>query len=305
MAKIDFKELREKAVGVAQEAASKSKELADKSMELAAEAKYEFDLKTINPIHEERFNSIEYHVPSIIQVMDYDKKMENPVCEGAWGFQEKIKDKSLLCLMSESVEKTELNFIPYMSNTFYYRNPYIENTYICLDEYFQYIQDAKVHELEMIAQSLGAKKVKIAFKEIKKTLVSNSRTGDAKVKLPFGKKSGVAVNANYNESENQFSNIEIASEIEFVDRKDPVEPTLTYFKGNMDIMSLVKMRLEKDNPIKSKTFKFNCVQGRDMQKNDAVSIDAILEKKGFAGNVSIVSEVQQEQRKVLEYSIEF
>lgn len=305
MARIDFKELKEKAVGVAQEAASKSKELADKSMELAAEAKYEFDLKTINPIHEERFNSIDYHVPSIIQVLDYDKKMENPVCEGAWGFQERIKDKSLLCLMSESVEKTELKFIPYMSNTLYYRNPYMENTYICLDEYFRYIQDAKVHELETIAHSLGAKKVKIAFKEMKKTLVSNNKSGEAKVKLPFSKKSGMEVNVNHIDSENQFSNIEIASEIEFVDRKDPVEPKLTYFKGNMDIMTLIKMRLEKDNPIKSKTFKFNCVQGRDMQKNDAVSIDAILEKKGLSGNVSIVSEVQEEQRKVLKYSIEF
>lgn len=305
MAKIDFKELREKAIITAQEAMDKGKEFADKSMELAAEAKYEFDLKTINPVSEERFNSVDYHVPSIIQIMEYDKKMDNPVCEGAWGFQEKIKDKSLLCLMSESVEKTEIEFIPYMSNTFYYKNPYIDNTYICLDEYFQFIEDAKVHELEMIAQSLGAKNVKITFKELKKTLVSNSGNGNAKVKLPFTKKNNMNVNASHNASENQFSNVEIASEIEFVDRKDPVEPKLVYFKGNMDIMALIKMRLEKDNPIKSKTFKFNCVQGRDMQKSDAASIDAILEKKGFSGNVSIVSEVQEEQRKVLEYSIEF
>ena len=106
--------------------------------------------------------------------------------------------------------------------------------------------------------------------------------------------------------------------VNFIGKKDIAVTTEEFKVKLVEISEMATLEYDYDgtfkydggslqllNPIKSKTFKFNCVQGRDMQKNDAVSIDAILEKKGLSGNVSIVSEVQEEQRKVLEYSIEF
>lgn len=316
MAKLEFNNIRDRAKEMAKDITETGKDLSQKGVvkakegariisEQVAEAKYEFDKKTINPIKLEEINNPEYTMPSLLQLIEYDKKMANPVCKDALGFQEKIKDKPILCLLNKYADDLEIEFYPYKTETIYYKNPYIENMYLQLDSYFKYIEDAKVHELEQIAQCLGAKKVKISFKEVKKSLVSNTAKKQGKIKIPFNKHSSTAVSANQNSIEKEFSDIKIASEIEFDGGKLPSEPELVYFKGDRDITTLVKMRLEPENTIKSKVYEFLCGTGKEMQQKEAASIDFILEKKGLTGNVSIVSEVQAEQRKILEYKIEF
>ena len=310
MAKIELggikdkaKTLAEKGKAAAEKGAEKAKEGAAAASEKISDAKYEFDLKTINPVSRERLESFDYQIPSLIQIMEHDRKMDNPVCENALGFQEKIKDKNLLCIMNQFVEQTSIQFAPYLTKTIYCRNPYIENMYISLDEYFAYIDNAKVHELEMVAQSLGAKKVKISFKKKKKTLVSN--VSEVKSKNPFAKIGKVEASVKHETTETEFADISIASQIEFDGGKAPVKPELVYFKGNADIETLIKMRLDSENALTSKTYSFACGKGKELQLNDAARIDVVLAKKGMGGNTSIVSEVQEEQRKVLEYSIEF
>lgn len=316
MAKLDLNNLKENAKVKIADVAEKSKVVAGKGIEKAKEGfdavaeqvsdtKYEIDMKLINPITKQQLEAFEYNIPSLIQLVESDRKMDNPVCADALGFQETIKGKTLLCVLNKHIDDTGINFEPCIDENFYCKNPYIDNEYIRLDDYFSYIEKAKVNELELIAQSLGAKKVKIVFKKQKKTLVSNAAQVNAKIKLPFGKKDGANANINHNAKSNEYGDIKIASELNFKGKATPAEPELIYFKGNSDIISLIKMRLSSDNPISSKTFEFECGSGKELQHKDAMGIDAVLEKKGFAGNASIVSEVQEEQRKVLEYSIEF
>lgn len=316
MAKIEFNNMKDKAKELARDITETGKDLSQKSVvkakegakiisEQVADAKYEFDKKIINPVNKADLDSSEYTVPSLIQLIEYDKKMANPVCKDALGFQEKIKDKAMLCLLNKYTDNLGIDFYPYKAETMYYKNPYIENMYIQLDSYFKYIEDAKVHELEQIAQSLGAKRVKISFKEEKKNLISNNAKKQGKLKIPFNKQSKADIVAKQDVLEKEFSNIKIASEIEFDGGKMPTKPELVYFKENRDITALIAMRLEPENPVKSKTYEFHCGRGREMQKTEAASIDFILEKKGLTGNVSLVSEVQAEQRKTLEYKIEF
>lgn len=270
-----------------------------------ADAKYNFDLKTINPATPEKLFSPEYDFPSMIQVLEHDKKMETPVCKGAFGFHERIKDNYLLCIMSKYADQVGITFMPYITETIYCQNSYDERMYICLDDYFEFIHDAKIHELEKIAQCLGAKKVSISFKTVKKSLVSDNTDSSMKIKMPFNKKKTFGASYSHDAASNEFSDIKIASEIEFDGNKAPEEPELTYFKGNSDITSLIKMRLDPELPLKTKTYEFHCGQSREMREKDAAGIDAVLKAKGLSGNATMVSELQLEQRKILEYKIEF
>lgn len=304
-AKEKFADATEKGKAVAEMGVVKAKEGAAVVAEQAADAKYELDLKRIRPITKEQLEAFEYTVPSLIQVIEHDKKMDNPVCADALGFQETIKGKDLLCVMSTFAESIGINFKPCLEENFYCKNPYVENEYIRLDDYFSHIDQAKVNELKRIAQALGAKKIKVSLNKKKKTLVSNTGQAKAKLKLPFGKKSNVKANVNHNSQVDEYEEVRIMTEPSFAGNPNPSEPELCYFKGDDQINSLIRMRLYEDNPLQKETYKFDCGRGKELQKKDAAGIDAVLEKKGFTGNASIVSEVQEEQRKVLEYSIEF
>jgi len=316
MAKFDLNSIKEAAKEKLADATEKGKAVAEKGVvkakegavvvaEQAADAKYELDLKRIRPITKEQLEAFEYTVPSLIQVVEHDKKMDNPVCAEAFGFQETIKGKDLLCVMNQFAEDIGISFKPYLEENFYCKNPYVENEYIRLDDYFSYIDKAKVAELKMIAQSLGAKKIKVSLNKKKKTLVSNGGQAKAKIKLPFGNKVNANANLNHNTKANEYDDVKIMTEPTFAGDSDPTEPELCYFKGNAEINSLIAMRLSEKNRLEKEVYLFDCGRGKELQQKDAAGIDAVLEKKGFTGNASIVSEVQEEQRKVLEYSIEF
>ena len=263
--------------------------------------KYEYDLKTLRPIFENDLSPDLYSNSTVIRIVNYDKRMENDVCQGAVGFEEKIRQANALCLYSRYAEKTGINFYPAIKESVYCVNPYNENMYICIDDYFDYIKKAKIAELENVAYSLGAKHIKISFKEKKKTFsLKNS-----KINIPY--KDIINVGISHGISKDDLEEIRVETDAIFEGNDIPSEPTLTYFKEESDIVSLIKMRTdtESQNKIKSKTYLFEYCRSQDMQENTAADIDSIVKKLGISANSSVENQVQSSKKMVLEYSIEF
>ncbi len=51
-----------------------------------------------------------------------------------------VKGMEILNIYEDSAQQLGMKFYPNISKTIYYANPYQNNVYICLDEYFDYIK---------------------------------------------------------------------------------------------------------------------------------------------------------------------
>lgn len=60
-----------------------------------------------------------------------------------------------------------ISFYPNYDSEFYYVNPVDSDNYIVLDEYFDYLKQVRVGELQKIAQDLGAKHSELLIKKRK------------------------------------------------------------------------------------------------------------------------------------------
>lgn len=60
-----------------------------------------------------------------------------------------------------------LSFYPNSEGEFYYVDPINKDNYIALDEYFNYLKQVRISELQKIAQDLGAKYFRVTYKEEK------------------------------------------------------------------------------------------------------------------------------------------
>ena len=65
----------------------------------------------------------------------------------------------------DSVNVYGISFYPNYDSEFYYVNPVDSDNYIVLDEYFDYLKQVRVGELQKIAQDLGAKHFRVTYKE--------------------------------------------------------------------------------------------------------------------------------------------
>jgi len=264
-------------------------------------AKYEIDLKRLQPIFAEDLSERTQKRPRWFRVVEYDKRLENEACKNSIGFEEKIKREDVIHFYSKDLELLKVNFYPCIQETIYCINPYNENMYISLEEYFTYIKKAKVDELQKIAHSLGAKEVKISLKERKKTfIVKDSKT----TANGTGKANGTIEQKNQNE---ELMSVEVAADIKFSGDAPPKMPELTYFKYDKDIEALIKMRCNEEsaNQIKEKTYRISYFNSSEMQEETAIKIDTVLQQLGCAGNSTVQSEVQTKKRMELEYYVLF
>lgn len=112
--------------------------------------------------------------------------------------------------------------------------------------------------------------------------------------------------AEFSSSEKQYTNFSVAAESYFDGSGEPVRPELQYYRHEQDIQNLIKMRLNGDhNAIQSKTYTLKYNSTATIKELEAAKIDAALKTLGCSGNTSVTSEVQKENRMVLEDLIEF
>lgn len=264
----------------------------------AAQAKREYDLRRFKPIMEERLPRHLVIMPDMIQITDYDKREDEEVCKGAVAFNDGYKGISAITILTKNVDLLNSTFYPTIEEGVYYRDPYDPHYYINLNDYFEFLKKAKVHELNQIAQALGAKHIKITLMAEKKYFVQKKNNVSIEAKK-VGKGSSQTSN-----SVTKFESIEVAAEKSFKGH-EPHMPELKYFENEPDIHTLIKSRLDKDNPIikDRATFKYNT--SSLIKRNNALKIEGMLKKFKISGNATISKEVENEERIFFDYEIEY
>ena len=257
------------------------------------------ELKTLQPIFIEALASSDFTMPKLVRITERDKRYTgSSVCQGSIGYLSNQKGLRIVNIFNDSLGAFNLKYYPNTDCEFYYVDPSKANMYIALDKYFDYLKIVRVNELQKIAQDLGAKYFKVTYKEEKSSLTAQKAKANAKA-------SNVAsVNAEHEHSASNYSKIEIAAEMNFPG-KAPVKPKLHYLKDDHSINTLISMRMDKNTPLLNQKYMLKMSTSSGMKETDAVKIDAVLKGLKCAGNTTLVSEVQNEARRYLEYDIEF
>lgn len=313
--------VREKASDIAEAAADKGDEVKNQLVDVrkgiavnvkkggrfavakVEDFKEDIDEKRYNPVSRDRFLAEDFQVPKLIWLMDSDPHPNIEACRDAVGYMPRIGKMRILKLIKGEVSDQKLSFYPNLNESIYYRNPYEKDLYVNLDEYFDYIKKKRVNELVDIASKLGAKYVKIVFKEEKKAFVSldGKKKTKEKAKGAGGEEEAIELKA----SAKDLQELEVACEMEFTGHNNPETPELIYYKNDPDIESLVQLCMDKANPPKSKSYTLKYNRKQDINLDAAIKIDFVLSKLSMAASASVKSEVEKENRMYMEYQIKF
>lgn len=264
--------------------------------------KCDIDRKRLCPFYESDLNSPDFVMPRMIRFVDADERRTNKACEGAIGFETNTKDANMLNMYIENADMLHLNFYPFLDSSVYYADPCHKDLYIRLDEYFIYLKKVRVDELLTVAQNLGAKHVKISLKEMRTDCESDTSEKE------LGTEDGTG-NVSSGRKTMKKTQSEVVAEANFSGRhiwNRITEPKLCYFKNESDIKSLVDMRMNGGkNKILSRTYSFKYMNSSGIRLSDVKGIEGIL--KGLKCNLSdsFVSEAENENNLILDYSIEF
>lgn len=270
----------------------------DKVFDLILEKKRAFDLYRFNPITEEQLQAELETMPRIIRIVDQDERTEEDVCKDAVAFNDGTKEMRAITVLAGHVGLIDAEFYPYRQESVYYRDPSDPNKYIDLNDYFEYIKKAKVNELNQIAQDLGARHITITLKAEKKKFVR--KKDEEKVKA--GKKNGTE--RDHSMKATEYEILEVVSDKTFKGHK-PQMPELNYFRNDQDIRSIIDRRLDEGNPIyeDNETLKYS--NSSVIDKREALKIEGVLKEFKLGGNATISNQIENEERLVLEYQIEY
>lgn len=261
------------------------------------------DKKRLSPIYLENLNNNEYTIPEMVRVVEYDKQhMENEACEGSIGFFDKIAGASVLTIYKKQVKNFNINFYPNVIESLYYLTPFQTNRYVEYSDYFAYEEKQRLTELNTIAHALGAKYFKVTIMEEQTKTFSVAMKGDSNLSFEQNKMSD-KIDAGFDKKELQV--VKIGSELRMQGNNNPVRPELKYFAKDEDILSLINMRMDSNNPISSKEIYLNYNSASIVKMQEAMQIDAAIEKFKLKSNNSFCGKVEQENRRKFQYYIEF
>lgn len=254
-----------------------------------------------NPIFKD---TIPHSLPKMVNIVDYDKRLEDEGCENAIAFKDNKNDLEILTMCKNGVSNfDEIAFLPdnRPASTVYYVHPIDTNQYIEISKYFSYLEEQKVAELEQIAQDLGAKHFMVRIMRQKTSNVSKSNSLSANLKMGRDK---AKVSVETEDSNKSFESIGIASESTWPG-KDPKEPKLKFWANNESIKNLIKQRLSDENRLQTKIFRLAYNNSTGIKEKDAAKIDGALKGLGFGASGKIQKTTQEEAKKIFEYTIDF
>lgn len=302
MRKPDFRALKTKVIDTKDDAAELARRAHDAVSERAEKAREEYSLRRNKPIFMEDIKREDYQLPNIIQVVDDDARKEKLSCESAIGFDEGIKEAAVFTFLTQFADDIGVSYYPSLKESIYYVDPVNPYHYIDMDEYFDYLRTARVNELVEVAQALGAVSVKVKMLEEKRTLTGKKQKESIK-----GQYGGVKASAEgkHEEERKEFSKVELLSENTFPGG-NPKKPKLNYFRNQSEIQHLIKLRLNKEFPLKRKVQTFKASSSFGIKTTDAAKIDVALKKIGTAGATCTMTELaNSENRTSFEYEIVF
>lgn len=265
--------------------------------EVTDEKTRELELKMLQPIFLEDLNNL--LMPKFIRITERDKKRaESEVCKESIGFWSVQKDLCMVNIFRDSIERYDLSFYPDCNSEFYYVNPIDNENYIALNDYFEYLKQVRINELQKIAQDLGAKHFRVIYKEEQSIF---SRKSEHK---KMGLKPVVSTDLNLENAQRKYSRVEIAAEMKCPGHS-PVMPKLKYMKYDPNVNGLIAMRMNENGPLLHQKIEFKFSNFSGLKENEAVKIDAVLKAMKCNGNATLVSETKDESRRYLEYEIDF
>ncbi len=257
------------------------------------------ELKTLQPIFAESLNDADFYIPKFIRIVERDKKRaESDVCKGSIGYVSDQKGLHIVNVFRDSIDAFGLTFYPDCDSEFYYVDPSDRNGYIALNDYFSHLKLVRINELQKLAQDLGAKYFKVTYKEEKISL------SEKKVNAKADAKTVASGEVDYSYTDKKFSTVEVAAEMKFPGH-GPVRPQLKYLVNDESIKTLISMRMDEKAPLLHQKFMLKLSNSSGLKESEAIKIDAVLRGMKCSGNTSVVSEVQNESRRYLEYEIEF
>lgn len=295
----------ETARSVADTAKEKAADGAEALVERAGETKDRMDKARFSPVYD--LEEIDNNKPRVIHIADNPRMRNSPICKGAIGFKEKIKGMQMIGLLPENISLQGIKFYPNTNGILYYRDPCNDHIYIDLDDYFDYLNEVRVNEIKNVAHDLGAKHIKVVYKEEKKSLFSVKAKAQAAAKNKGILKPNAEgeAEADHNKKQNVYSNIEVLAEVDYDGSDEPTMPTLIYLKNNPMINSLIKRRMDGDRSIKKETYTIKCKTLQGLQQEDIAKLDGVLKQLKIGGNASVSSESEAENRAILELIIDF
>ncbi len=257
---------------------------------------------SLKPIFKDDILATDYSLPNIIRVAEIDKKRANAqTCKNSIGYKLEHKDVQIVTIYPKNIGLFEIELLPNSTSGVYHKNPFKENSYISLDEYYNYLRTAKSTELTEVAQLLGAKYFRICT--IEDDNVYQHHNVKVNVNASVKLKGSISNDVEHEETSTKSRRIEIMGENHFVGG-DPEEPNLVYLKGNPDIEGLIKMRMRK-NPITHKTITIDLISSSGIRIKDAEKIDGALNALKLGVSCAIQGEAKKESHRKLQYEIDF
>lgn len=265
----------------------------------AGETAKQLELKLLQPVFPSDMDNGDFLLNKFIRVANRDKRRaESEVCQGSIGYFTNHKGVHLLNIFRDSADIFGITFYPDNRSEFYYVDPSDRDRYIALDDYFSYLKMERVSELQRIAQDLGAKHFRVTYMEDRSSFTERKMSGNLNA-------ANTASSKTTHESEKkEYSTIEIAAEMECAGHA-PVKPKLKYLLRDPSIQTLVTLRMDQTSPITHQKFMLKLSNSSGLKESDAIKIDAILKGMKFVGNTTVASEAKNEERRYLEYEIDF
>ena len=258
-------------------------------------------LEKLMPMPESDLSPEVFRHERLIRVVNYDSKRDGELFAGSVGFYEKTPDRRIPTIYTKNVEKLGLTFFPHLSESVFLADPRIEGRYIEIDEYYNYMKQVRVNELTLIAQSLGAKHVKIRLQTKSRKSISSKISGA----LGFSK---AAVNVESSGSSNSSESFEVWADTEFKTgfrKATPVLPEVIYFSNESDIQALIQMVMVNKSKLTKRTYKMKSSSSSGMSMTEAASISGAIKCINVKAGGTFEKSAEEESEATLEYTIEF
>lgn len=261
------------------------------------------DLKKLQPIFLEDIQAEDFVLNKFIRVAHKDQMhKDNELCANSIGHYTGHGKNKFITIYNNKLSKFGISLYPHANCEFYFVDPCNQKRYIDIDNYFSYLKSMRVSELQKIAQDLGAKYFKITYKEKKVSLTKRQADITAHVNVKGKGSANTKVNRNF--EENSFTAINIEAENTFPGGK-PKKPKIKYLQYDPIVNNLIDMRLYETSPLGKQKITIEFQNTCGMKERDAVKVDAALKVCNASGNTKLTNEVQNEQRRIFEYEIEF
>lgn len=259
------------------------------------------------------YNEIAEAIPNLIVVVNEAPDRDNEERQGMIGWTENAKKLETLCLYDEFVPKTNLNFIPQIQcDTAYYVHPFNRDTFIRVDDYYEYCMQARLAELYNIAYYLGAKKYSVEMASDSRVYKEKNRS--ASLKLALKKKMIEKENASLAEEKPPFEYEQACSSetthhmlarAEFPVAREPRRPELVWFKNDQRLSTVIQNICEgKDTP-KEIVLEFYGKQNKTMSTTASASLSATIKKINATLATKIKKEATEEDAHKLVFQLEF